>query len=266
MFLPADKRKMPYEQIAEFYDEMMSHVDYGEWVYYVRKIWNRHVAGELTNCLDTACGTGRFLERLRPHIDEVAGADYSASMLAIAAKRLKTLTSDNIAIRELGKGKASLYHMDLRSLQTTVKFDLITCLYDSINYMVKPADFERVLGRFAGCLNRDGLLIFDICTKRNSVDHFLDMYDRGICGNWKYERHSWYEMDNGLHHNDFKVWALDSDLAFSENHLQRIYSVKQVERLITKVGLELKARYADFGFKRGNESADRVHFVCALKK
>jgi SAM-dependent methyltransferase len=263
----AEKRSKPYEKISAFYDEMMSHVDYMEWQIYVREVWFKFRTEELKSCLDAACGTGRFLESMRPHVSWLYGTDSSASMLAIAADRLSVRIVDSDELQRPDSGAAQnpgLYHIDLRRLKSCEKLDLVTCLYDSINYLLTDDDFVLALRRMAECLNPQGMLVFDVCTKRNSIEHFLDMFDSGNTGNWKYERHSWYDADSSLHHNDFRVSNNVTGHGYSENHLQRIYSVRKVESLINKAGLQLLARYADFGFKRGGESADRVHFVCSL--
>lgn len=237
----------PYARIAAFYDALMAHVDYELWADYLRDIWRRHSEGPLASVYDAACGTGRLLERLCEPGLRRAGSDLSEGMLAIARRRLGE--------------RAALSRQDLRAVSETGSWDLVSCLYDSVNYLLESGELEAALRRLAALTGAGGLLVFDVCTERNSLDHFLDYVDTGVVDRWEYERHSWYDPERRLHHNDFLVIDLASGERWRENHLQRIYRVADVEASIQRAGLERLATYAEFSFRRGSESADRVHFV-----
>jgi len=237
----------PYERIASFYDELMAHVDYELWADYLRDLWARHADAALAGVFDAACGTGRLLAALDGGVPERAGADRSAAMLAVARERLGP--------------EVPLARADLRELAAPRRWSLASCLYDSVNYLLEPAGLELALRRLAALAEPRGLVVFDVCTERNSLDHFLDYRDEGLAGDWEYERHSWYDAGQRLHHNDFRVRRRDGGTVFRERHLQRIYRVAEVEDAVARAGLELLATYSGFGFRRGGERDDRVHFV-----
>ena len=236
-----------YQILGAFYDDMMAHVDYPMWADFVRGIWDLHAPGQLTSAYDAACGTGRFLDSLHEKGVRMAGSDASASMLETARRRL-------------GR-RAVLRVMDLRELADPARWDLVTCLYDSLNYLTLPGEFEQALKRLAALAAPGGLVVFDICTERNSLAYFSDRTERERSGEWAWERHSWYERAARLHHNDFLLEHQPSGRRWAEAHLQRIYPVKSVEETAARAGLQVLARYADFSLRPGGEDADRVHFV-----
>lgn len=236
-----------YEVLAAFYDQLMSHVDYNLWADCVRGIWDLHATGPLGSAYDAACGTGRFLQALHVKGLRLGGSDLSAPMLAAARQRL-------------GR-QAALSVQDLRTLQDGSRWDLVTCLYDSLNYLVLPGEFQRALERLSSLCAPAGLLVFDLCTERNSLAYFSDRTERERSGEWAWERHSWYERAARLHHNDFLLEHLPTGKRWTEAHLQRIYRLDEAEELAGRAGLDLLARYADFSLRPGGEEADRVHFV-----
>jgi len=246
-----------YTVIAEIYDRMMSHVAYGDWAEHVRNIWERHAAGRFRSCLDAACGTGRFLEILREQGVELWGMDVSEKMLELARSRLGSGESP-------APGEPVLFRADLRDFRPPRRFELVTCLYDSVNYLLSMGELVAALRNLAGCLERNGLLVFDICTERNSLEHFLDYREERKLEGWEYKRHSWYDRNTRIHHNDFEVRKLSGGGRRREFHRQRIYRVREMDRAVREAGLALVNRYAEFTFRRGGESADRVHYVARL--
>jgi SAM-dependent methyltransferase len=236
----------PYERIAPFYDALMAHVDYGLWADYVCEIRRRHAPHAPPGVFDAACGTGRLLEALGSGADPRAGADASAGMLAVARRRLGP--------------DLPLARQDLRALIQPQRWGLVTCLYDSVNYLLDRKELELALRRLQALVAPGGLLVFDICTERNSLDHFLDFSESGSVEGWDYLRRSWYETGSRMHHNEFTVQQ-GTEGPWREHHRQRIYRIAEVETSLERCGLRRLAAYAGFGFQRGTEAADRVHFV-----
>jgi SAM-dependent methyltransferase len=60
--------------------------------------------------------------------------------------------------------EAELLVADIRTLGTLGSFDLITCLDDSVNYLVDEGDLESALAALAGNLAPGGVLVFDVNT------------------------------------------------------------------------------------------------------
>lgn len=137
-----------YELLAPFYDELTREHDYPGWT---RHLENRArqfgVSGR--RLLDAACGTGKsflpFLERGY----EVTACDISAEMVALAAAKAPT---------------AEVFVADIRELAPLGSFDLITCLDDSVNYLVDEGDLDAAFASLAANLAPDGVLVFDVNT------------------------------------------------------------------------------------------------------
>jgi len=137
-----------YDRLAPWYDELTREHEYDRWT---RNLEER--ALELgvrgRRLLDAACGTGKsfmpFLERGW----QVTGCDVSAAMVARA--RVKA-------------PEAELLVADIRSLDRAGRFDLITCLDDSLNYLTGEGDLEAALASLARNLAPGGVLVFDLNT------------------------------------------------------------------------------------------------------
>jgi hypothetical protein len=55
---------------------------------------------------------------------------------------------------------------DMRSLPVFGAFDLVTCLDDSLNYVLEPAELATTFAGFRRNLARRGLVVFDVNTLR----------------------------------------------------------------------------------------------------
>jgi SAM-dependent methyltransferase len=137
-----------YDGLAPYYDELTREHDYDGWTRHLEEAAHRFgVSGR--RLLDAACGTGKsflpFLERGYT----VTGCDISAEMVALARAKAPA---------------AELFVADIRSLERIGDFDLITCLDDSVNYLVDDGDLEATFTSLAGNLAVDGVLVFDVNT------------------------------------------------------------------------------------------------------
>lgn len=103
--------------------------------------------------LDLACGEGTFAVAMAKKGFQVMGVDQSSQMIRLARERAK---------RENAKVKFSV--QDMRSLSYKEKFDLVTCWYDSLNYLPESTDLESTFRGVYRALTREGLFIFDMNT------------------------------------------------------------------------------------------------------
>ncbi|MBE0409943.1 MAG: class I SAM-dependent methyltransferase [Anaerolineales bacterium] len=103
--------------------------------------------------LDLACGEGTFAILMSQKGHQVTGVDNSESMLRIASER---------AERE--QTQVEFLNADMRSLTFDRQFDLITCWFDSLNYLLELPDLEQTFQGVSKSLKNDGLFIFDINT------------------------------------------------------------------------------------------------------
>ena len=100
--------------------------------------------------LELACGTGAILKPLSKHFDVLYGIDISGEMLANAKKNAP---------------KARLSHQNMVGFKLPEKFDVVLCLFDSINHLLTFSHWENVFLNAYKHLNDNGLFIFDMNTQ-----------------------------------------------------------------------------------------------------
>lgn len=241
--------KAPYQGLAPIYDYVMRHVDYPEWAAYIHDLLGRF-GQRPTRLVDLACGTGATATALHRLGYQVAGADGSAAMLQVARERVARLGA-----------ALPLFHRDLLCLEGLGPFEAAVCLYDSLNYLLAPADLDRALGEICNILLPASFFIFDICTEKNSLRYFRDFRDEEKGPGFRYRRHSYYDRQRRLQFNHFHLLFDGQDTELEELHTQRIYSVAEVLDRIEASPFELLGAFDGFTFARGSEESERVHFV-----
>lgn len=136
---------MSYQSFARFYDAVQG--DGADRAAVVRELMERHCPGART-VLELACGTGSILAQLRSGY-EVTGLDRSREMLALAAVKLPGVR---------------LVESDMTRFSLGERFDVVLCVYDSINHLLEFAEWEALFDRAREHLNEGGVFVFDINT------------------------------------------------------------------------------------------------------
>ena len=258
-----------YTYVAQFYDYLMRHVDYVTWGEYIgtftslvqckSKLPIQNSAafsdGKILTVLELACGTGKMQLELAKAGHHIFGMDYSTEMLQISAKRL----------RQTGYSP-HLWCGDMRHLRTKIKFNIAICLYDSINYCLKLEEVQQVLNNVSTILTTGGLFIFDVCTLHNCRKNFGNYTENDAKGHISYQRYSHFEPGANIQHNEFCIFNEDiAKVEFHENHIQKIYSLKQIRSTINKRYWKEVGCFSGFSRHPGTERSERVHFVLQKK-
>jgi SAM-dependent methyltransferase len=134
-----------YERFSRFYDAAMD--DPGPRARRVQGFIDRYRPGP-ASLLELGCGTGSILTRLTPG-PTLTGLDRSPGMLAIAAQKVP---------------EARLIEGDMASFSLDERFDVVLCVFDSLNHLV---DFDQWRSMFAAVhhhLHEGGLFCFDVNT------------------------------------------------------------------------------------------------------
>src|SRR5262249_40808905 len=161
-----------YHDYAPFYDgsgQIRFAVLMGQ---YLRELLARHpVAGR--RALDLACGTGTLAIILADDGWQVQGLDRSAPMLAIARERAAD-GGDTIGFVEGDMrglhATCNLQHVESHANDSACcirhsAFDLVTCTYDSLNYLLADADLASCFAGAAAALRPGGLFFADMNTR-----------------------------------------------------------------------------------------------------
>ena len=135
-----------YGKLDRFYDAAMG--DRTEMASYIRRLIRQHKPKART-LLELACGTGAILKVLAKSYD-VAGLDVSPQMLSLARKKLPHVR---------------FHRKDMVRFELGKQFDVIICVFDSINHVLKFAGWQKIFRNAARHLEKDGLFLFDINTE-----------------------------------------------------------------------------------------------------
>lgn len=198
------------------------------------------------NILELGCGTGSVLKCLSKHY-VVSGLDISESMLEIARKTLPGI---------------KLYQQDMVSFSISEKFDVVFCIFDSINHLIEFSDWENVFKHSSEHLKDNGVFIFDINTeyKLNKLasSGAFNNENEGVTLSMKIER-----VNNYVYNWLIKISEKQADntLKIFEETIQEVSF--SVEKINTKL-LEIFSRVDIFDSKLNSvsDTTDRVYFVC----
>jgi SAM-dependent methyltransferase len=110
------------------------------------------------NVLELGCGTGSILKGLQDTY-EVSGLDISGKMLSVARKKVP---------------RSKLYRQDMVNFRIDGRFDVIICVFDSINHLRRFSDWKKVFAAARRHLSPGGCFIFDINTQRKLERHIAE--------------------------------------------------------------------------------------------
>ena len=146
---------MAYEVFGRFYDDVM-----GDRAGPTKLLRNmiREACPDARTVLELACGAGSVLKHLQEDY-AVAGLDSSRRMLSIARRKLPGVR---------------LVRQDMTDFSMSRRFDVICCVYDSINHLTRFSDWQKVFARVRQHLLPDGCFIFDMNTKRKLDRHIAE--------------------------------------------------------------------------------------------
>ena len=114
---------MSYENFSYYYDSLMDQSFYDDYLAFILEHAN------FQNVLELGCGTGEIAIRLAKLQKEVYASDLSKDMLEVA--RLKCIENEvNI----------HLSRIDMCDFEIAHQLDLVLCLCDSINYILKETE------------------------------------------------------------------------------------------------------------------------------
>ena len=229
-FAPAstDQVVIGYDRLAPYYDSFTAGYDYTTWTDALEALAIDHgLRGR--RLLDAACGTGKSFLPFLARGYRVTAFDLCPAMVAQAQGKL-------------GSRGARLFVADMRALPNLGGFDLITCLDDSVNYLLSGDDLEAAFSSFARCLAADGLLVFDCNSRATYGSAFRAQFVRE-CEDVFFAWRGDPDPDDGLASATIDIFARDEfgwQRATSE-HRQRYHSRTTIAAATAAAGLELVA-------------------------
>ena len=197
--------------------------------------------------LDLACGTGILAISLASQGHIVRGIDISPAMVALAEAK------------SVGIPNVSFEVQDMTEFVVPGRFDLITCTFDSLNYILNGDGVKAMLSGVARSLTKAGLFVFD----SNTSQHYMNVGNgsrRMELGGYSFI-HTW-------RYDSMKkeaITAFEFADGFREIHRQRPYDLSQLDPILKYVGLRAVQTWSDFDRSPYNARSLRLFCVAQIE-
>jgi SAM-dependent methyltransferase len=186
--------------------------------------------------LDVACGEGSFAVGMAEKGFAVTGVDVSPQMITLAQERAENAGVD-----------VDFKVEDMRLLPFEDEFDLVTCFFDSLNYLLTVQGLHNAFQGAFRALRPGGFYIFDMNTIyglavdwmreqtyiQNETDDFIEIHQQD------------FDYENLIASMTVTVFQKQGDLwkRFEEIHQERGYPIADIQFLLSEIGFEIAGMY-----------------------
>jgi len=241
-----------YESFAKVYDELMDNVPYDTWTEHLIRDLKEYDITDGLIC-ELGCGTGNVTARLSKAGYDMIGVDDAEEMLSVA--------------REKQDSEQILYlQQDMRSFELYGTVRAVVSICDCMNYLLEEEDLLKTFQLVNNYLDPDGIFIFDF----NTIYKYKEvMGDTVIAENREDCSFIWenyYDVEEEINEYDLTIFVqTQEDLfqRFTETHLQRGYTLAQMQEILQKAGLVfLKAIDVD----TQGEVTEQTERICIIAR
>lgn len=241
---------MAYGEFAKIYDDLINEdIDYEDMCSRIIEICEGENIN-FDNYLDIACGTGNVTAKLAKKFKESFAVDLSDDMLREAFNKFKK-----------EKIRCQLVCQDMSELSLNRKFDLITSVLDSTNYITEETNFLKYLARVKDHLKDNGIFIFDV----NSYYKLSEILGNNI---YTYsEEEVFYTWENTFENDilnmflTFFVKKGDLYERFEEEHLERAYTEAFIEDQLKELDLKIIGKFDGYSKKSVENLTERIMYI-----
>ena len=230
----------PFSEIAPYYDRIMDFVNYDRWYMVATALADLLPSG--FRHLDAACGTGTLLKRLRRGGWDSVGMDLSLGMLHAGRRGIDAPAPVAVA--------------DLRALPVQENVDYVTCLFDSLNFLLDLEDVVRAFREVSGALAPHGLFYFDVVTERMVTEHFEGQEWTENSGRFSTTWRSSYSRKTSVTETLVRI-TNGAGGVFRE----RVYEQEAIEGALAGAGLTLLGSFDAQSWKTPGKKTVRIDFV-----
>lgn len=240
-----------YQEYASVYDRA-GHYEFSlAMIDYLTKVLNRHETKEQT-MLDLACGTGTLAVAMAQEGWSVIGVDGSEAMLEQARIKSRGASVDVTWRQE-----------DMRDLSVDRPVALVTCVYDSLNYILESDDLAKVFRNVYRSLTKGGRFIFDMNTAYALSELWGDQ--AYVSEHPGLTRIALIGYNRRRQRTTIKIicFVKEGDLyrKLSEVHKEQAYPREHVDTLLCDAGFDIEAAYDCFSFDPPDDDSGRILWV-----
>ncbi len=241
-----------YERFSLVYDALMRGVDYDGWANYLDRLLRGFGAPEGASVLECACGTGEITLRLARLGYRVIASDVSADMLRVAQEKAR---EKGIAV--------PFVEQDMRSLSAHRPADAVLAACDGVNYLLSTADLAAFFSAAARALKPGGLLLFDV-SSAHKLKNVLGCNTFGEDdGTYAYLWRNAFDPEARLLEMRLSFFVREGSAyaRFTETHVQRAHTRREIASALKRCGFTLLAAYEAFFERAPRQNAERIQFV-----
>jgi SAM-dependent methyltransferase len=237
---------IPYAGFASLYDAVLGNHFLSSLRYnFERLVWRYGL--RFNSAADVACGTGVFARYLcQRGVPAVYGVDRSPAMLRVALARNRG-------------NQARFFCQEFATLQLPQPVELITCNFDSLNYLLTTADLGQAFRRFHANLVPGGHAIFDMVTDRPWWQGSRPFTERITHPNFRFVRSS--HWDPKRCRQTAVITITRNGRTEREVHVERGYPPALVVQLLPQAGLTSLGTHDFETLGRPQPSSPRVVYV-----
>ncbi len=242
-----------YDFLAPFYDEFNGDLDYEKWADFLVSVFDS-AAIPVREVLDLGCGTGSMTLALARRGYDMVGVDLSPDMLSRARER--AYESENT--------KNILFLLqDMRSFELYGTVQAAVSTLDSMNHLTSARDLDRTLSLLHNYIEPQGLLIFDVNSKRKFEEVYADnvytMESEDAYVVWQND----YRKKTGICDFFITLFKREADgryTRYEECQREKHYARQTLRRHLEKAGFRLLSVYGD-GFREATDESYRYHLI-----
>lgn len=231
-----------FAELARFYDPLMREINYDRW-FFITTLVGELAGRPPVRHLDLACGTARLIQRTASFGWESVGVDLSVPML----RQARTAAT-----------RPAVVAADLTDLPFAGQFDIATCLFDSLNFLLDETDLARAMDAASQALHDEGLFYFDIITERMVLRYFADQ-------EWEEDNGRFGSHWTGRYDRKTRIAELDIRVNRRAPVLvrERVYEIEFVRRAAQEAGLTILACVDAETWEEPTDDTERVEFVAS---
>lgn len=247
-----------YTDFAGVYDQLMDETPYVQWCEnIVHELGKYHITDGLV--LELGCGTGNLTELLAARGFDMIGVDSSDEMLNIAYEKREKSGYDILYLNQ-----------DMRTFELYGTVRAVVSVCDSLNYLLEDEDLTACFRLVNNYLDPDGIFIFDFNTRykyETVIGDSVIAENREDCSFiWE----NYFEPESGINEYDLTIFVKDPEMfaagqelfkRFQECHLQRGYTLEEMQRFIALSGLVFVRAYDADTLGEVIDTSERIYCV-----